>query len=220
VRKLLILPFLLATLFLASWPLWSAAQLRAAIKARDLGGIESRVDWPSLRENLTRSLGRHLKESPDDGIVSALKRTLGPIVAGQMVDLAVTPRTLALVLATLGTKTGSETAEKDDEDFVSDQLSPRRVRWAFFETPTRYRIEAVARNDPTQRPVFILALQGATEASTCTMIADVTHPTTWPQGGALFTHQRRKAGSPGNDPLSVHDRHDDHRHNDDRLLGA
>jgi hypothetical protein len=161
VRKLLILPFLLATLFLASWPLWSAAQLRAAIKARDLGGIESRVDWPSLRENLTRSLGRHLKESPDDGIVSALKRTLGPIVAGQMVDLAVTPRTLALVLATLGTKTGSETAEKDDEDFVSDQLSPRRVRWAFFETPTRYRIEAVAKNDPTQRLVFILALQGA-----------------------------------------------------------
>jgi hypothetical protein len=161
VRKLLILPFLLATLFLASWPLWSAAQLRAAIKARDLGGIESRVDWPSLRENLTRSLGRHLKESSDGGIVSALKRTLGPIVAGQMVDLAVTPRTLALVLATLGTKTGSETAEKDDEDFVSDQLSPRRVRWAFFETPTRYRIEAIARNDPTQRLVFILALQGA-----------------------------------------------------------
>jgi hypothetical protein len=35
------------------------------------------------------------------------------------------------------------------------------VRWAFFETPTRYRIEAVARNDPTQRLVFILALQGA-----------------------------------------------------------
>ena len=30
-RKLLILPFLLATLFLASWPLWSAAQLRAAL---------------------------------------------------------------------------------------------------------------------------------------------------------------------------------------------
>ena len=100
-------------------------------------------------------------DRPDDGIVSALKRTLGPIVAGQMVDLAVTPQTLALVLATLGTKTGSETAEKDDEDFVSDQLSPRSVRWAFFETPTRYRIEAVARNDPTQRLVFILALQGA-----------------------------------------------------------
>jgi Protein of unknown function (DUF2939) len=217
VRKLLILPFLLATLFLASWPLWSAAQLRAVIKARDLGGIESRVDWPSLRENLTRSLGRHLKESPDDGIVSALKRTLGPIVAGQMVDLAVTPRTLALVLATLGTKTGSETAEKDDEDFVSDQLSPRRVRWAFFETPTRYRIEAVARNDPTQRLVFILALQGASWK-----LVDVYYRSSTERTPRRPLHPPNPSRQPRqrNDLLNVHDRHDDHRHNDDRLLGA
>jgi len=45
-------------------------------------------------------------------------------------------------------------------DAVSDQLALRRLRWAFFESPTRFRIEATAQTDPTKRVVSVLALQG------------------------------------------------------------
>src|SRR6266545_2791192 len=86
VRKLLILPIALAAVLYAAWPGWSAWQLRSAVKARDLAGIESRVDWPSLRSNLKQSIPARLKEeSPDAAIMGSLKRVLGPMVADQMV---------------------------------------------------------------------------------------------------------------------------------------
>ena len=60
-RKLLILPFVLVAVIYAAWPGWSAWQLRAAVKARDLAGIESRVDWPTLRSNFKQSIGAYLR---------------------------------------------------------------------------------------------------------------------------------------------------------------
>ena len=165
-RKLLILPILLAMVSYAAWPISSAWQLRAAIKARDLAGIESRVDWPTLRSNLKQTIAVYLEdESPAGGMFSNVKRVLVPFAASQMVEIAVTPRTLALVLA--GDLAGSATKpntpggiESDAAvDAISDQLSLQRLRWAFFETPTRFRIEAVAQTDPTKRVVSVLGLQ-------------------------------------------------------------
>ena len=48
----------------------------------------------------------------------------------------------------------------NDSDPVPDVLSPRRLRWAFFETPTRFRIEVSDRREPAKRVVSVLALQG------------------------------------------------------------
>jgi len=149
---------------------WSAWQLRAAVKARDLAAIESCVDWPTLRSNLKQTIAANLKDesrSPDAGAVSkALKRTLGPFVAGRMIEIAVTPRTLALVLAgrlaDRENKRDAPGAVESDADVEagSDPLSPRRLRWAFFETPTRFRIEVADRAEPAKRVVSVLALQG------------------------------------------------------------
>jgi Protein of unknown function (DUF2939) len=166
VRKLLILSIVLAMVSYAAWPVWSAWQLRAAIKARELAGIESRVDWPTLRSNLKQRVAVHLEdENPDAGMLGTVKRILVPFAASQMVEIAVTPRTLALVLA--GDLAGSATKpsapsgiESDDAvDAINDQLSLRRMRWAFFETPTRFRIEVSAQTDPTKRVVSVLAVQ-------------------------------------------------------------
>ena len=165
-RKLLILPFVLVAVIYAAWPGWSAWQLRAAVKARDLAGIESRVDWPTLRSNFKQSIGDYLKEegpNPDAGVFATLKRTLGPLVAGQIIEIAVTPSTLAFVLA--GNLAASEikrdVSANAEVDAIDDQLSPRRLRWAFFETPTRFRIEATAQTDRTKRVVSIFALRGS-----------------------------------------------------------
>jgi hypothetical protein len=150
----------------AGWPVWSALQLRAAIKARDLGGIERRVDWPTLRSNLKQKIAVYLEDESNGGILSNVKRMLMPFAASQIVEFAVTPRTLALVLAggltvsAANAKAPSEVENAAAVDAVSDQLSLRRLRWAFFETPTRFRFEATAQTDPTKRIVSVFALHG------------------------------------------------------------
>ena len=166
-RKLLILPIVLGIVSYAAWPAWSAWQLRAAIKARDLAGIESRVDWTILRGNLKQKFAVYLEdEKPDGGMLNTVKRMLVPIAASQVIEMAVTPRTLALVLAgdlaAGATKPiASSGVERDAAvDAISDQLSLRRLRWVFFETPTRFRIEVAAQTDPTKRVVSVFAMQG------------------------------------------------------------
>jgi hypothetical protein len=175
-RKLLILPLLLLVpLAYGVWPAWSAWQLRAAVKARDLAAIEGKVDWPSLRANLKRTIAANLRDeskSTDDGFFTkAVKHTLGPFVANRLIDAAVTPRTLAHVLAgrlltseikrDVAGGGAVEDAREAEEIAANDPLSPRRLRWAFFESPTRFRIEVADRTEPAKRVVSVFALQGA-----------------------------------------------------------
>ncbi|KAB2910348.1 MAG: DUF2939 domain-containing protein [Hyphomicrobiaceae bacterium] len=179
-RKLLILPALVIAAY-AAWPVAAAWQLRTAVKARDHATVESRVDWVTLRANLKQTVRANLTDeskSPEAGFFTrALKRTVGPVVADRVIDAAVTPRTLASVMAgrSLLDETGltrkgggnaptpapAPTSTSDaDGDPADDPLAPRRLRWAFFESPTRFRIEAVDRRLPGKRVVSILALQG------------------------------------------------------------
>ena len=174
-RKLLILPLLLIPLAYAAWPAWSAWQLRAAVKARDLVAIERKVDWTTLRANLKRTIAANLEDeskAPAAGFFTkTFRRTLGPLVADRLIDAAVRPRTLAHVLAgRLMTREiardlpGGDAASEDPRDAEeianSDPMSPRRLRWAFFETPTRFRIEVADRTELGKRVVSIFALQG------------------------------------------------------------
>ena len=173
---LLSLPVLLAALAYAAWPAWSAWQLRAAVKARDLAAIERKVDWTALRANLKRTISANLKDeskAPGAGFFTkAFRRTLGPLVADTLIDAAVRPRTLAHVLAgrlltseikrdMSGDDAASEDAADAEEIANNDPLSRRRLRWAFFESPTRFRIEIADRTEPGKRVVSVFALQGA-----------------------------------------------------------
>ena len=138
-RKLLILvslPVLLAALGYAAWPAWSAWQLRAAVKARDMAAIERKVDWPTLRANLKRTIAANLKDdskSPGAGFFTkAFKRTLGPLVTDTLIDAAVPPRTLAHVLAgrLLPSEIKREVAGGDasSQDPSEAKRSPRATR--------------------------------------------------------------------------------------------
>jgi hypothetical protein len=176
-RKLLIpcSVALLLALAYAAWPVWSAWQLRSAIKARDLAAIERGVDWQTLRANLKQTIAANLEERsrrPDAGYVGkALQRTLGPFVAGRVVDVAVTPGTIARILSGrlnaadarhgAGGPPAPSAGDGETEAAAADPLSPRRLRWAFFETPTRFRIEVADRREPTKRVISVFALQAA-----------------------------------------------------------
>lgn len=165
-RRLLLVPVLLLAAYMA-WPLAAAWQLRTAVKARDIPAIERKVDWQTLRANLKQTIGGNLRvkaDSPERNVVTrVLIRSLGPLAAGAMIEMTVTPHTIARVLAgrtaldgdvTLSTGSDAESGE------TLDPLAPRRLRWAFFESPTRFRIETIDPKMPGKRVVSVLALQG------------------------------------------------------------
>ena len=177
------LKWLLVVLALAyvAWPLWSGWQLRQALRSRDLVGLEARVDWPTLRANLKPRLAQAVREDADrsPGVTGVLKRAIGTVLADRGVDYAVTPKTLSRVLAGREfiaargrpdsgapapgageTKAPAPVdAEAEDPD---DPVPPKRLRWAFFETPTRFRIETTHPRLPDSRIVSIFALTGMT----------------------------------------------------------
>lgn len=172
---------LLALTFLA-WPLWSGWQLRQAMRARDVASLQSRVDWPTLRTNLKPRLAAAIEDSAKDsgGVSGYLKRMIGGAVADKGVDLFVTPQNLSRILAgrefvtarmkrtadqvppSPQTKQGppQQTKPLDDPEEPDDPMPPRRLKWAFFDSPTRFRYEATHPRLPNGRVVAHLALQG------------------------------------------------------------
>lgn len=159
-------------------PYWAGWQLRAAMKSRDTASLEARVDWTALRAAMKPRAVTAVDQSAKDsgGVTGYLKRVIGSTVAEKGIDLLVTPTTLARVLAgrefvtTQLSKTGisksppaptttpvNDTADPEDPD---DPVPPRRVRYAFFDSPTRFRVEAVHPRLPGQRIVARFGLQG------------------------------------------------------------
>jgi Protein of unknown function (DUF2939) len=181
IKKLAVGLAVLALLFLA-WPLWSAWQLHRAMKTRDIASLETRVDWPTLRANMKPRISQALAEdAAASGTISgALKRALSGVVTDKGVDLLVTPQTLGRLLAGrefVATKLKrdpkeappprpvSKPANSDEEEEVEgedpeDPMPPRRLRWAFFESFDRFRIEAIHPRLKNGRMVAILGQQG------------------------------------------------------------
>lgn len=175
-KRVLAIGFAFAMAYIA-WPLWSGWQLRQAIKSRDLAALETVVDWTTLRANLKPRLATAVRENAEasTGVTGVLKRAIGAAAVERGVEYVVTPKTLARVLAgrefvlarmketpqpVPSDKNDPAKQNDADADDPQDPVPPRRLRWAFFETPTRFRIEAEHPRVPNARIVSILALQG------------------------------------------------------------
>ena len=149
-------------------PLWAGWHLRQAMRNRDTASLEARVDWPTLRRAMKPRLANALRDDADkSGMIGGLfKRAIGGTVSDAAVETFVTPGNLARILAgrafVLDKFPGANqpaTSTEDGED-PDDPVPPRRIRWAFFESPTRFRVEAIHPRIPGSRIVSILAMQG------------------------------------------------------------
>jgi len=175
-KRIVTIAIAIAIAYIA-WPLWSGWQLRQAVKSRDLAALETLVDWTALRANLKPRLASAVRENAEasTGMTGVLKRAIGAAAVERGVDYVVTPKNLARVLAGREFVLArmkeapqpvppdkNDPAKRDDADAddPQDPVPPRRLRWAFFETPTRFRIEAEHPRVPDSRIVSILALQG------------------------------------------------------------
>lgn len=164
---------LLALLYVAG-PLWAGWSLRQAMRARDIATLEARVDWTTLRANIKPRLAQAIRDSADtSGTVGGiLKRAVGSAVSDAAVETMVTPANLSRLLAGREfalkrfpgmTKPAPDKApapSEGDPEVPDDPMPTRRLRWAFFESPTRFRVEAVQPRLPDSRVVAILGLQG------------------------------------------------------------
>jgi Protein of unknown function (DUF2939) len=183
IKKLMSGVVVLALLFIA-WPLFSAWQLHRAVKTRDIAALETRVDWTTLRANLKPRVSQALQDSAADGngiagsVVGAFKRAISGVVADKSIDLLVTPQTLSRLLAgrefvaaklkkdpkEVPPAAPPKAASPDDEEIEGedpeDPMPPRRIRWAFFESVDRFRIESVHPRLKGGRMVAILGQQG------------------------------------------------------------
>ena len=163
----------LLMLVYAAGPLWAGWQLRQAMRTRDVALLEARVDWLLLRANLKPRIADAITDNADrsGAIGGAVKRALGSVLSNTAIDTLVTPNNLNRILAGRAfmlkpsankpatDKPGPPDANDPAED-PDDPVPPKRVRWAFFESPTRFRVEAVNPKLPNSRIVTILALEG------------------------------------------------------------
>lgn len=162
----------LAGLAYLAGPLWAGWQLRQGVKMRNEALLQAYVDWPQLRANLKPRISAAIKDNADNsGVISGtLKRALGSVLSDAAVETMVTPANLRRILAGRSfilqrkpdaVAKGQDPQQSSDEaEDPDDPMPPRRLRWAFFESPTRFRVESINPRLPGSRVVSTLALQG------------------------------------------------------------
>ena len=149
-------------------PLWAGWHLRQAMKSRDLAVLQERVDWVQLRHNLKPRIAAAIRDDAEkSGTLSGLiKRKVGVTLADAAVETFVTPVNLSRVLAgrsfMIERLPGASVPPPGAPDFedADDPMPPRRIRWAFFDSLTRFRVEATHPKLPNSRIVSILGLDG------------------------------------------------------------
>ena len=181
-KRFAVAVLLLAVAFYA-WPMWSAFQLRQALRAADAAALEPRVDWPLLRANLRTRVAANLRPAPNAGwFRRQAARVLVPIAAGRTIDAVVTPERLAWFLARRMQVSAPQpapppapplapsrdapqpapgtTGSEDAEEPTPDPMAPRRLRYAFFDSLSTFRIEVADKTKASRRLVAILERRG------------------------------------------------------------
>ena len=146
-----------------AWPLLSALELRLALRSGDPARIEPCVDWPALRSNLKSTIrGNAVGSASGNWFWRKLRERAVPALADRAIDSAVTPARLAWFLRRRMQVQAEapKPAEDADGDEIDAMTAPRRLRYAFFDAPTRFRLEITDPQRSDRRLVALLDLQG------------------------------------------------------------
>jgi hypothetical protein len=164
-RRRYVIALLALLVAIYAWPMLAALQLRLALRSGDAARIEPCVDWTALRANLKATVRGNLQP---DASASWWRRTIldraVPALADRAIDMAVSPSRLAWflrrrmqVLPDTAPATQSQPSADDEIDTIT---SPRRLRYAFFDGPSRFRLEISDPDHSNRRLVAVLARDG------------------------------------------------------------
>lgn len=100
-KRLLIALALIVAAGAGGWywasPWWTLQSMKDAAEARDVDTLSRHVDYPVLRENLKRRLRERMESGVQDrGVLGSL---VAGGIAGQLVDIAVTPEGMRVIFA-------------------------------------------------------------------------------------------------------------------------
>jgi hypothetical protein len=181
-RRWLSLSLILLGLAYLAYPYVTAWRIDRAVTARDTTTLESLIDWPLLRERLKADVKQALVEAardhPDNEeaeavIGAALAALLVPTVIDSAVDEIVTPENLAANIAT--------------QELAAEGHSPLSlVRYAFFDSPTVFRVDLRDPGSPDAPGLTVLMelqADGVWRVTTVKLPADlISELTHGPQG--------------------------------------
>jgi hypothetical protein len=179
--KLVLAAALLAGSAYIGWPIYSALQIREAIKAGDTATLARKIEWDAVRASLKSSISAETlarleadPDAPKPNLWQRVKAVVAPSMAGNVIDRYVTPENLPLLLGyrqsyrgyvrpALGVKephtalAGTWLDGTALDHFVSFW---RRVRSAVFFSPTRFQLEVEDKYQPERRYIGTLELRG------------------------------------------------------------
>lgn len=119
-----------AVALVAAWlfatPYLSVRAMRAAAMERDAEGINSRVDFPALKENIknqfsAKMLAETASAPQDDNPFAGAGAALGMMMIGPMVDRLITPEAISMMMR--GQKPAGEDTKAED-GAAADNVDP------------------------------------------------------------------------------------------------
>lgn len=178
--RLIIFSTLFAVAYMA-WPVYSALQIREAMRAGDTATLARKVEWDAVRAGIKASISpeqlARLEANPDapkPSLWQRVKAAVAPKLAGNVVDRYVTPENLPVLLGyreiwrgsvrpvLLGPEPPTVLAGTMLAGTGIDRLASfwKRVRRAVFYSPTQFELEVQDRYHPDRTYIGMLELRG------------------------------------------------------------
>ena len=146
----------LIIIFYGIWPYYSLYTIRNALTSGDVVVLDQKFDWPNVRSSLKSSVNSLLAKSfaeqaqsdksSSSAIAVGIMALFGPAMVDNLVDAYVTPQGIAQLVARSGKidlKSPDSTRKSDSPDTELDRdknLDIENIRYAFFDTPFRFRL--------------------------------------------------------------------------------
>lgn len=157
-----------------AYPYFSLWRLGVALENKDAAALESKIEWPSVRQGLKddfnalfmTQMAASMKDQEDNAAFAALGMALGGAIVNQMIDSIVTPQGIAILfqgdrpeLPTPMRPGSGETITATAKPAMDQNDRKSRgpdIVWAFFEGPTSFRASLRGPNQPEhEKPLDI-----------------------------------------------------------------
>jgi hypothetical protein len=127
-------------------PYFSLGRLRAALESGNRDSLESRIDFPSIRESLKDQLRIHVTKSlaKDENLkqnrFAGLATAFAPMMVNYLVDNFVTPSGISALIA--DSKSALRNADSSTPPpNQSKSIDWSKVHYAFFTSPTQFMVD-------------------------------------------------------------------------------
>ena len=149
-RKLLILLSLLSSGYLLATPYLTSHNLQKAFRNSDTQTIETLVNFPSVRNSVTKQIAP--SQEQDDNLLTMIGKKIAKGAVELVVDTVVTPEGLAKIMDG-NTK---DISKQNGSDISDNQLNYKM----YYASINRFHIDVLSKKDDKVVATFVLTRSG------------------------------------------------------------